>query len=390
MEFRFTEEQEQFRKEIGCFLAEESRRGTFESQDDAWAQGFSLEFSRKVAQRGWIGLTWPKEYGGQDRSYLDRLIYMEEMLRYGAPVAAHWMGKRQMGPPLIRYGTTEQKEWFLPRIVRAEIVFCAGMSEPGAGSDLASLQTRAVEDGNDLVITGQKVWTSRAHLADFCYLVVRTDSDAPKHRGLSEIVVDLKLPGITVRPLIDMTGGYHFNEVFFDGVRVPKTALIGEKNRGWYQIISQLDFERSGLERLMGNYLLFRDIINYAREIQRHGKPLGEHRAIRHKLAQLAIEFEVGRLLIYRVAWALSQGRLPNYESAMAKAYCSEFEQRVAGQAMEILGLYGHLLAGSKRAALTGRAARSYLFSRAYTIQGGTSEILRTVIAIRGLGLPTN
>ncbi|MBI2907600.1 MAG: acyl-CoA dehydrogenase family protein [Chloroflexi bacterium] len=389
MDFRFTEEQERFREEVRDFLEEELRKGSFQPREDAWTGAFSLEFSRKIAEKGWIGLTWPKEYGGQGRTYLDRLVFMEEVLKYGAPLAAHWMAERQMGPSIINYGTEEQKKYFLPRIIRAEVTFCAGMSEPGAGSDLASLQTRAVEDDNGFVINGQKVWTSRAHLSHYIYLVARTDPNVPKHKGISEFIVDLKLPGITINPLTDMSGGQHFNEVFFDNVRIPKTALIGVRNRGWYQIAAQLDYERSGLERIMSNYPLLSAVTAYAKETRKNGKPLSEDPLVREKLAKLTVEFEVGRLLIYRVAWMLTQGKLPNYQTALAKTYGSEFEQRLANCALDIFGLRGQLLAGSKWALYGGRPPRNYLFSRGYTIQGGTSEILRNVIAIRGLGLPT-
>lgn len=387
MDFRFTEEQERFRAEVRDFLEEELRKGFFEVQTDSWLGAFSSEFSRKVGERGWIGLTWPKEYGGKGVSYLDRLVYTEEMLRYGAPVAAHWMADRQVGPCIIRFGSEEQKKELLPRIVRGEIYFGLGMSEPEAGSDLASLKTRAVEDGDEFIIDGQKVWTSWAHHADYLYLVARTDPNAPKHKGISEFLLDMKLPGITVRPLIDMTGAHHFNEIFFDGVRIPKTALIGEKNRGWYQIAAQLDYERAGIERLMGNYPAYKAIMDYTLEARRKGEAVGP--MVRHRLAELAVEYEVGRLLCYRVAWVLTQGRIPNYEAAMAKFYCTEWEQRLANAALQILGPYGQLLPGSKGALLKGIMARAYLFSPGHTLGAGTSEVLRNVVALRGLGLPT-
>jgi alkylation response protein AidB-like acyl-CoA dehydrogenase len=383
MDFRFTPEQEALREEVRRFLDEELPRESLEIKEDNWVNGFSPRFSRKLGQRGWIGMTWPPQYGGQGKSYLDRLIVTEELLRRGAPVFAHWLGDRQVGPAILAYGSEEQKREFLPRICRGEIVFCIGMSEPEAGSDLASLQTRAVEEGEDFIINGQKVWTSGAQHADYCYLVARTDPTVAKHRGISEFIVDMKLPGITVRPLEDLTGQYHLHEVFFDNVRVPRTALIGTKNRGWYQIASQLDYERSGIERLMSNYPLFQELLELARE-----KGWTRNPVVRHKLAELMVEFEVGRLLIYRVAWLLSQGVVPNYEAAMAKFFGTEFEQRLADAITRILGLYGQLLPGSPRALLSGRAARAYLYSPAYTIQGGTSEILRNIVALRGLGLP--
>lgn len=380
MDFDLTPEQKAFRQEVREFLEKELPREA--TTEDGWIAGFSLEFSRKLGEKGWIGLTWPKKYGGQGKTYLDRAVLTEELLRYGAPVAAHWLGDRQIGPALLAYGSEEQKAEILPRIVRGELVFCVGMSEPGAGSDLASLRTRAVEEGDDFVINGQKIWTSFAHEADYAYLVARTDPQAPKHKGISEFLIDMKLPGITVRPLVDMTGEHHFNEVFFDNVRVPKKWLIGDKNRGWYQIASQLDYERSGIERLMSNYPLFRDVLQYAKEAGLTRDPL-----IRSQLAQLSIELGTGRFIVYKVAWLLSQGRVPNYEAALAKCYCTEVEQRLAQTISSMLGEYGLLMPGSPAAKLAGRAAREYLYAPSYTIGGGTSNILRNIIAIRGLGL---
>lgn len=388
MDFRFTPEQEAFRKEVREFLESELRRGAFEPKCDAWMAQYSLDFSRKMAQKGWIGLTWPKKYGGQERSPIDRLILTEELLRYGAPTGAHWFSDRQIGASLLAYGTEEQRQQFLPGILKAETFFAIGMSEPGAGSDLASLTTRAVEDGDSFVVDGQKIWSSGAHMFPYIYAVVRTDPDAPKHKGISELIIDLKSPGITINPIVDLSGDKHFNEVFFDGVRVPKKNLVGEKNRGWYQITPQLDYERSGIERLMSNYPLFTGLIDYVKSATRHGRSLAHDPAIRHQLADLKTTFEVGRLMVYRVVWIHSEEKVPNFETAMAKTFCTEFEQRLARTAMEILGPYSQLLADSKGARLHGMAAESHLFSLGYTLQGGTSEILRGIVAMRGLGLP--
>jgi alkylation response protein AidB-like acyl-CoA dehydrogenase len=386
MNFAFTPEQEEFRQEIQAFLEKELPPGTDRIQEDRWVNGFSPEFSRKVAQKGWIGLTWPKEYGGQERSYVDRLILTEEMLRYGAPVNAHWFADRQMGPAILAHGTEEQKQEFLPGIIQGEIVFSIGQSEPEAGSDLVSVKTRAEEKDDHFLINGQKVWTSGAHEAHYMYMIARTDPEAKKHKGISEIIVDLKLPGITINPLKDLTGGVHLNEVFLDNVKVPKKYLVGEKNRGWYQIMSQLDYERSGIERLMSNYPLLRDIASWVKEAS---LPQSVKAKIRQQLAALEIESEVGKLLCYRIAWMLSTGVVPNYETAMTKFYCTEFEQRVANAATKILGLYGQLMPGSKAVPLSGRAPMNFLYSPAYTLQGGTSQIMRTIVATRGLGLPT-
>ncbi len=380
MEFALTGEQEAFRTEVRDFLAYELADHT--PLEDGWITGFSREFSQKLGARGWIGLTWPKQYGGQEKTYIDRLILTEELLRAGAPVAAHWLGDRQVGPALLAYGSEEQKAAILPRVTRGEIVFCLGMSEPGSGSDLASLRTWAVEEGDHFSLTGQKIWTSFAHVADYAYLVARTDPEAPKHKGISEFLVDMKTPGIDVRPLVDIVGEHHFNEVFFDNVDVPQGWLIGEKNRGWYQIASQLDYERSGIERLLSNYPLFRDAVAYARQTGQASDPL-----VRNRLAELHIELELGRSMVYRVAWMLTQGGVPNYEAAMAKCYCTELEQRIADTVSGLLGDYAVLMPDSPAARLAGRAAREYLYAPAYTIQGGTSNVLRNIMATRGLGL---
>lgn len=390
MHFLFTDEEEAFRKEVRDFLEAELRKRSFQVSADAWLCGYSPEFSRKIGEKGWIGLCWPRECYGQGKSYTYRLVLTEEILRYGAPGAAHWFGDRQIGPSIIRNGSAEQREYFLPRIARGEVCFGIGMSEPDAGSDLASLKTRAVEDGDDYVIDGQKVWTSGAHYVDYIYLVTRTDPDVPKHKGISEFIVDMKLPGIEVRHLVDMTGAHHYNEVFFDNVRVPKGSLIGEKNRGWYQIAAQLDFERSGIERLMTNYPLFQDLIEYVKKTECLSIPPDGKRVVRHKIADLQVQYEVGRLLTHRVVWALDRGRLPSYEAAMAKTFCTAFEQHLANVATEIPGAYGQLRQGSKWIPREFRqsATESYLFSPGYSIQGGTSEILRNIVAQRGLGLP--
>ncbi len=391
MEFRFTEEQEKLRQEIRQFLEEELKNGNFEVHCDAWMGGYSPEFSRKIGQRGWIGLCWPREWYGQGKSYMDRMVLTEEIVRYGAPAAAHWFADRQMGPSIIRYGSDEQKEYFLPRIARGELVFGIGMSEPEAGCDLASLRTKATEDGDSYILNGQKVWTSGAHHIDYLYLIARTDPEAPRHRGISEFIVDMHLPGIEVRPLIDMTGGHHYNEVFLDNVRVPRSSMVGEINHGWYQIAEQLDYERSGVERLMTNYPIYQDLIEYAKQTNHGGKPLAEQPTVRNRLADLTVRYEVGRLLTYRVAWVLDQGRPPTTEAAMAKAFCTSFEQYMVHVATQLPGLYGQLRQGSKwiPPAFRESAAESYLFSPGYTIQGGTSEILKNITAIRGLQLPT-
>ncbi|MBA7559859.1 putative acyl-CoA dehydrogenase FadE17 [subsurface metagenome] len=350
--------------------------------------GHDPEFTKRVSQKGWIGLTWPKEHGGQGRSYIDRLILTEEMLRYGAPAACHWFADRQIGGAIVHYGTEEQRRELLPMILRGEAYVGLGMSEPDAGSDLASLKTKATEDGDEFIIDGQKTWTSGGSHMNWIYLVARTDPDAAKHKGISEFFFRTDLPGVNVVPIADITGGVHFNEVFFENVRIPKTSLIGEKNRGFYQILNQLDYERSGMERLMANYPLFEALINYTKETKRKGQPLSQDPLIRAKLAQLKVELEIGRLHMYRVAMVMDEGRAPNWESSMSKVYGTAFEQRLAGAAIEIVGLYGQLSPQSKRVPIKGMAYHSYLSSKGYSLQAGSSEVLKNIMALRKLELP--
>ena len=384
MDFRDSPEQARLRAEVRAFAESDPAVAARPFLEDGWIAGFDPEFSRRVAARGWIGMTWPKRFGGSERSYLDRLIVTEELLLAGAPVAAHWFGDRQIGPALLAHGTAEQKAELVPRIARAEISFCAGMSEPNAGSDLAALSTRADGDGDDFVIRGQKIWTSFATDADYCYLVARTDATAPRHKGISELLISMRTPGITVRPIRDMVGESHFGELFFDDVRVPKSALIGKLHNGFYQIMQQLDFERSGIERLVSNAPLWRAAKAHARDTGRSARDP----ALRNRIAELEIAWRAGRGLVYRVAEMLTQGRVPNHEAAVAKTFCTSLEQRITDAICEIFGADSSLDARDARAPLGGRAARTFLYAPAYTIQGGTNNILRNIIATRGLGLP--
>jgi alkylation response protein AidB-like acyl-CoA dehydrogenase len=390
MDFQFTPEQEKFRQEVKDFLEQEIKEGAWQPSCDAWIQGYSPEFTKKLSKKGWLGLTWPKEYGGQGRSHIDRLILTEELLHYGAPAACHWFADRQIGGGILRYGTEEQKKEILPRIIAGEAYVGLGLSEPEAGSDLASLRTKATESGDEYVIDGQKMWTSCGMFMNYLYMVARTDPDAPQHRGISEFIFPTDQPGVTITPTIDITGSTAWAEVFFDGLRIPKSCMIGEKNRGFYQVVNQLDYERAGLERLMGNYPLFDAIVKFVKETKWNGDYLSRDTLIRQKLAQLQTEFEVGRLLTYRVVLVMEEGKAPNVEASKAKTYSTAFEQHLASLAMDILGPYGQLLAESKYAPIRGMAPHSYLGSKGYSLQAGSSEVLRNVIATRGLGLPAS
>ena len=376
MKFEFTAQQQAFRHELQDFLATD--------KDSAPAKrGFDREFSKRLAAKHWIGLAWPKEYGGLGMGPQEQMIYTEEMILADAPRGYHFAAERQVGPSLIRHGTEQQKREWLPRIMNADVSFALGLSEPGAGSDLAAAATRANRDGDEYVVTGQKIWTSAAHQSDAIWLVTRTDPAAPKHKGISCLMVDLDSPGIEIRPLYDITGEHHFNEVFFDEVRVPVDRRVGEENQGWYILAEHLDFERSGIERLIDLEWIFHETLTEARNRARAGRLPG---AVRSALAELALELEVGRLLCYRVAWMQSTGQVPNAEASVAKVFGTEWSQRMMATAMNVLGLAGGAIGGSDRLGATIQAG--YLNAVSRTIAGGTSEIQRNIIATRGLGLP--
>jgi alkylation response protein AidB-like acyl-CoA dehydrogenase len=383
MDFAFSPDDEAFRRNVRTFLETELHERPSGGPE---AFRFHRNFIKKLAANGWLTMAWPQEWGGGGASHMRQLVYNEEVASYEAP--ANDLGSDRVGPTIMLYGTDEQKARFLPPITKGETVWCQGFSEPGAGSDLASLQTTAVQDGDEFVVNGSKIWTSYAHLADWMILLARTDPEAPKHKGISFFLLDMKTPGITVTPLIDTLGRHQFNQVFFDNVRVPRDCLVGELNRGWYVSTATLDFERSGIQRVIGSLRTFRQLVTYARETQRNGRPVAGHPLVRHKLADLQIEFEVGRLLSYRVAWMQAQGQIPNYEASVAKLYGTELAQRLANAGVRIMGLGGQLGPGSPWAPLKGKLETLYLAAAALTVAAGTSEIMRGIIAGRGLGMP--
>ncbi len=392
MDYRFTEEQDAFRQELRDFLKEnlgEDWRGIDPDayfHDENWPR--IRQLTAKMAEKGWLTLAWPKEYGGQGRPHIEQMIYNEETAYFRAPTRDVSIGTHMVGPTLMLYGTEEQKTQYLPEIASGEAVYCQGFSEPESGSDLASLQLRAVEDGDDYVLNGSKIWTSGAHRSTHCYLLTRTDPDAPKHRGVSVFVVDMDTPGIEVRPIINMFDIHYFNQVFFDNVRVPKQNMIGEKNRGWYIAATTLDFERSGVASFASNRRSLEELVELARETQNNGKPLSEDPLIRRRLADLWVSNEAGKTIAYNVAWMQSEGQVPNKEASISKMMGSEIAQQIHQLGIQMLGMYGILDKGSKWAYLNGRLAWQWMDSISLTIRGGTSEIQRNIIATRGLGLP--
>jgi alkylation response protein AidB-like acyl-CoA dehydrogenase len=316
------------------------------------------------------------------------MIFKEEAALHGAPDGG--MGASMVGPMLIVHGTEEQRREHLPKIAGAEVVWCQGFSEPGSGSDLASLQTRAVRDGDEFVINGQKIWTSGAQHADWIHILTRTDPEAPKHRGISYFMVDMRTPGISVRPLVQMHGAAGFNETFYEDVRVPAKNMIGEENRGWYVATTTLDFERSAASPRAVVERAFHFLLDHAkrRDSASAGQRIADRAVARLRLADMSIELEVGRYLSYRVTWMQSQGMVPNYEASMAKLYGSELTQRNFRHGINLLGLAGALKPESPHAAIGGLYCQQYMSSVARTIGAGTSEIQRNIIATRGLGLP--
>lgn len=391
MDFKFTPEEEAFRQEVKDWLKQELPPGWGrfggggeEDSDETFVE--SKRLRRRLAERGWLTMAWPKEYGGLGASHMQQLVFNEEISYARAPGPDN--GVTMLGPTLMLNGSDELKRQYLPGIARHEWTWGQGYSEPGAGSDLASLQTRAVEDGDDFVVNGSKIWTTGGHRADRIFMLVRTDPDAPKHRGITFLIADMKTPGISVRPIVNMAGVHSFNQVFFDNVRVPKSNMVGVQNRGWYVAATLLDFERSGVARSSGARRTLEDIVAYAKDTKHNGGTLADDELVRNELVDRWLEMEAGRLISYNVTWMQSKGLVPNREASAAKLFGSELGQRVAQTGMKIMGMYSQLLPGSKWAPLQGHLTRSYLSSFSATIAAGTSEIQRNIIATRGLGLP--
>ncbi|OGO06746.1 MAG: hypothetical protein A2Y92_03300 [Chloroflexi bacterium RBG_13_57_8] len=338
--------------------------------------------AEKLGEKGWLTVHWPEEFGGRGKSPFYRLILREELARYHSP-GYDSIGCGIVAPAILLKGTEEQKKRHLPGIASGKVMWCETLSEPNHGSDLAAIEVFAKEEADGFVVNGQKIWTTNAHFADWNALIARTDRNAnPAYRGLTFFLLDMKTPGITVNPIINMAGHHEFNEVFFEDVRIPKENVIDGVNRGWYVVMSLLDYERTAdpAYAVAGTYL--NDLEEYARENGRLD-PLAKN-----QIAWLKADGEVARLLHYHVTWMQSQGMVPNYESAMSKMYSFELLQRVAAFGLELAGQYGQLAEGGDRAPMHGRIPSCYLRSFGHSLEQGTSEIDRDVIAQRGLGLP--
>jgi alkylation response protein AidB-like acyl-CoA dehydrogenase len=334
--------------------------------EDSWLIGTSREFSLELARRGWLGMTWPTEWGGHGRSPLERFVVVEELISAGAPIATSWFADRQIGPTLLQFGNDDQRHRWLPEIVAGTSAWCIGMSEPDAGSDVASIRTRAEPRGDRWVLNGAKVWTSGASEADWCYLIARTDPDAPPHKGLSEFVVDLSAPGIEVRRIRDATGNEHFCELLLEDVEVPVANLVGTENGSFGQVMRQMEHERGGIDRLVSNRRLYVDALASADR----GSPL-----VRQDIARLESVYSVGRNMILREVL----GQAPQGWSAVTKTLCTEFEQDVADFCVKVAGA---------DALAWNRVSRGICYAPAYTLMGGTTQVLRNIIGERMLGLP--
>ncbi|MCA9832048.1 MAG: acyl-CoA dehydrogenase family protein [Dehalococcoidia bacterium] len=391
MNFKDSVEEAAFRQEVREFIKKEAPVNDGRGPDPFASRGQYSGWTKKLAERKWIAPAWPKEYGGAGMSVMEQFIFNSELAEARAPRVGG-IATSFAGPTLIHHGTEEQKQKYLPEILDGETIWCQGYSEPGSGSDLASLQTRAIRDGDDYVVNGQKIWTSGGHVAKWMILLARTDPTAPKHRGITYFIVDMKSPGMTVRPLINMADSHEFNEVFFEDVRVPKENVIGEENRGWYLAQTTLSFERSNIGSAVGARQNIEDMITYAKENRGNGRSmLDVNPAVGVELVDRYIEAGVATLMSYKiVSIQANEGIAPGHEASVAKLYGTELNQRVYRTGMKMLGLYSQMdnKSAGPEVPLRGRMKYMYLRSIANTIEGGTSEIQRNIIATRGLGLP--
>ena len=394
MEFRLSAGEEAFRAEVRSWLCDNlppgwgtpAYRAPRTAEENIAA---SKAWQATLHGGGWAGITWPQAYGGRGATLVEQLIFNEECAAANTPDSINLaVALGLVGPTLMACGTAQQQARFLPRILRGDDIWCQGFSEPNAGSDLAGLKTRGEVEGDAIVVSGQKIWTSFAQYADWCILVVRTNPRAArKHDGLSFLLVDMRSPGITIRPLVEMTGEAWFNEVFFDAVRVPRANVVGEIDRGWDVVLTTLAHERGGAAPHARLRRELRALFELARRPS-NGPPAASNRGVRQRLAQLAIEVQIARLTAYRNVTVIQRTGKPGPEGSILKLFWSELEQRLMETACEILGPYTALAQGDARAPDDGAWARELLWTRSATIYAGTSEVQRNIIAQRVLGLP--
>jgi alkylation response protein AidB-like acyl-CoA dehydrogenase len=394
VDLNLTPQEQRFRDEVRAWFAEHVPRDWVKRRDEEESMLGRFEYlrawQRKLYDAGWAGISWPKDFGGRGAQVMEQVIFIEEMARAEAPPMANVIALGLIGPTIIAFGTPEQKKRYLAKMLSAEEIWCQGFSEPNAGSDLASLSTTGVLDGDHFVVNGQKCWTSYAWAADWCELVVRTDPTVPKHKGLTALLVDMHSPGVEVRGLKQMSGESEFGEIFFRDVRVPVENVVGKVNEGWGVAMGTLMHERGTFgAALQVNYRRnFNRLLEIAKHIDRNGKPAAQDPVIRQKLAQCYAEIEVMRLNQMRAFSRINETGVPGPEGSIQKIFWSELNQRFQQVAMEILGPYGQLTHGSPDAFDEGQWAYGYLRSRGNTIEAGTSEIQRNIIGHFVLGLP--
>lgn len=393
MDFAYTPEQESFRLELRAWLEKKKAEGAFgsgahRSLDEVVRDG--RHWQAALHEGGYCGMHWPKEYGGRSAGLLEQILFQEELARVGSPQLINLLALSMVGPVLIAYGTEEQKKRHLRPILTAEQIWCQGYSEPGAGSDLASLSTRAVLDGDQYVVNGQKVWTSYAQYADFCILLARTNSDVPKHKGITMFILDMHVSGVEVRPLRQMNGDSEFNEVYLEDVRIPRENIVGKEGQGWDMAVALLMHERATLtfQRQLQSRVALADLVRFSKNWDELGDPPMKDPIRRQCIAQAWMDSEAMRLTALRHLTKQLRGGQPGPEGSMEKLFWSEMYQRMLMDAVGMLGPYGNLAPGDPHAPLDGRWAHLMLYSRGRTIAAGTSEIQRGIIAQRVLGMP--
>ncbi len=392
MDFNYTPEQEAYRMEVRRWLEANQPPPLTAEEKERADENFLWErlkaWHKKLYDGGWAGLTWPKEYGGRAATFVEQVIFQQELGRLNLPMGCNVLGVIMTGPALMQWGTGAQKQRYLQKILSAEEIWCEGMSEPAAGSDLAALQTRATLEGDYFIVNGQKVWTTIAHRSHFCQLFVRTDPDVPKHKGLSCLLVDMKSPGVTVRPLKQITGDSEFNEIFFEDARVPKENLLGPLNQGWQVLVSTLMHERFGIgETIGGSEQTLAQLVEIARGALIDGRPAVEDDEIRQALAQFAIEAAAKKYNGLRALTRRLKGQLPGPESSIGKLVSTELTQRMIKFSARLLGGFAMLERRSPYAP-DGDWLRRILYSESMTIAGGTSPVQKNMIGERILQLP--
>jgi len=392
MDLAYSKEEEAFHKEVRAWLKKNLPKKDKAVSDlmphDPERVRRAKEWQRKLYDAGYVAMSWPKEYGGQAADVMRQTIVNEELVLARAPGLIGASGLGMLGPTLIRLGTEEQRRRYLPKILTAEEIWCQGYSEPGSGSDLASLRTRAEIVGDEFIVNGQKVWTSNAQFSDWMFCLVRTDPEAPKHRGISYILIDMKSPGITVRPLIQMTGDAGFNEVFFDNVRVPRANLVGELHQGWMVANATLFHERNMLGSTTRTQLMMQNLIRLAQSRQRYGKPAAQDPVLRQKLAGLLSRVEAMKYHSYRQLTTELRGKSHGVSAMVNKLVGTELNHDICALALEILGSYAPLNRGSAQVIDNGVWPYEFMFTLGLIIGGGTSQIQKNIISERGLGMP--